>query len=182
MVRPERLTLDMTAIRDLVYENRERHQDGLRLLGLAERGRVELGIPPQGSLADLRGQFGGDLADRIKALHLRDGVVGLPQLARLSEVTFLGENLFPGHFVEGFTEAWAQASATWNTHQGKCPGDFDRWYVESHIAERRDVLVTDDEPLRVMTDRLREEHGLAVQTESLRECVGRLHAEHNQSR
>jgi len=43
-----RLTLDMTAIRDVVYEERERHRDGLRLLSLAERGDVELGIPPRG--------------------------------------------------------------------------------------------------------------------------------------
>lgn len=171
-----RLTLDMTAIRDLVYEDRERHPDGLRLLSLAERGDVELGIPAQGSLADLRGQLGGELADRIKALHSRPGVVGLPQLARLSEVTFPGENLFPGYFVDGFSDAWDQVAATWKTHQGKCPGDFDRWYVESHIADRRDVLLTDDEPLRVMCDRLREEHGLPIRTEPLHDCVARLDA------
>jgi hypothetical protein len=76
--------------------------------------------------------------------------------------------------VDGFTDAWDRVSATWKTHQGKRPGGFDRWYVESHIAGWRDVLVTDDEPLRVMCDRLRAEHGLVVRTEALHDCVLRL--------
>ncbi len=137
----ERVTLDMTAIRDVVFEDRERHSNGSKLLLLAERGDVELGVPPQGSLADLREQFGGDLAERIEALLARPGVVGLPQLSRLSDVTFPSKNLLPGYYVEGFNEAWEQVAGTWKTHQGKCPGGFDRWYVESHIAGKRDVFV-----------------------------------------
>ena len=170
----ERLTLDMTAIRDVAYEDRPRHSDAVRLLALAGNEEVELGIPPQGTLADLGGQFGSDLAERIAELATRPGVVGLPQLARLSDVTFPGENLFPGYFVAGFSEAWAQVVSSWKTHLGKCPGDFDRWYVEAHLADGRDVLVTDDRPLQVMCERLRREHGLPVETESLEESVARL--------
>jgi hypothetical protein len=166
----ERLTLDMTAIRDIAYENRARHAQAMKLLTLAERHQVELGIPPQGTLADLGAQFGGDLA----ALSNLPGVVDLPQLARPSEVTFPGENLLPGYYLAGFAEGWEQVAATWKTHQGKCPGDSDRWYVESHLADGRDVLVTDDGPLRFMCKRLHHEHGLAVETESLEDCVARL--------
>lgn len=168
----ERVTLDMTAIRDLVCDDRDRHSDALALLSVAEQGEVELGVPPQGSLADVHGQFGGDLAVRIEGLLPRPGVVGLHQLSRPSDVTFPGENLFPGHCVEGFTEAWDQVAGTWKTHQGTCPGNLDRWYVEPHIAGGRDVLLTNDGPLRAMCDRLREEHGLAVHTEALSEYVG----------
>ena len=77
----KRLTLDMTAIRDAAaYEDREHHRDALVLLELAERGDVELGVPPQGSLADLGGQFGGELAERVQGLLARPGIVGLPEL------------------------------------------------------------------------------------------------------
>jgi hypothetical protein len=89
----------------------------------------------------------------------------------VSKVTFPGKTLLLGYYVEGFSEAWNEVAATWKTHQGKCPGDFDRWYIESHIAGGRDVLLTDDGALRAMCDRLREEHGLAVRTESLSEYV-----------
>jgi hypothetical protein len=95
----------MTAIRDLVYEDRERHAEALTLLKQAAAGIVELGVPPQGSLADLHGQFGGDLAKRIEELLSKPGVVGLPQIARVSEVTFPSESLFPGAYVKGFSEA-----------------------------------------------------------------------------
>jgi hypothetical protein len=100
----ERLTLDMTAIRDLSYEDRPPHLDAVKWLAAAHKGEVELGIPPQGTLADLGGQFGSELAGRVADLANQPGVVALPQLARLSEVTFPGENLLPGYFVEGFSE------------------------------------------------------------------------------
>jgi hypothetical protein len=169
----ERVTLDMTAVRDVVYDDRERHSYGSKLMLLAERGDIELGVPPQGWLADLRGQFGGDLADRIRELLSRPGVVELPQLARLSAVTFPSENLLPGYYVEGFSEAWDAIAGAWKTHLGRCPGDLDRWYVESHVADRRDVLLTDDRALRAMCDRLRDEHALPVHAESVSEFVTR---------
>jgi hypothetical protein len=162
----------MTAIRDATYDDREMHGDALRLLELAERGEVELGVPPQGSLADLRGQFGGELAKRLQALLARPGVVGLPQVARLSDVTFPGDNLLPGAYVDGFHEAWDAIALNWNG-PGKRPGDFDRWYVESHLLGRRDVLVTDDLALRTMCDRLSNDHGFPVRAESLRTYVAR---------
>jgi hypothetical protein len=167
MPRPERLTLDMTAIRDIEDGGRERHSAGLKLLDLATRGGVELGVPPQGSLADLRGQFGGDLAKQVERLLERPGVLGLPQIARLSDVTFPADNLFLGNYVKGFDVAWAAVVASWKTHMGRCPGAFDRWYVESHILGARDVFITDDEPLRAFCDRLRAEHALPVVAESI---------------
>jgi hypothetical protein len=171
--RTELVTLDMTAIRDVVEDGRAQHTEALKLLALAERGEVELGIPPQGSLADLRGQFGGELAQQIRALLTRPGVVELPQIARLSDVTFPSPTLWPGHYIEGFGGAWDAVANHWKTDQGRCPGSFDRWYVESHILGGRDVIVTDDRALRAMCDRLRDEHGLAVQAESLLDFVAR---------
>jgi hypothetical protein len=168
----QRLTLDMTAIRDAAYDERERHDDAQTLLKRAERGDVELGVPPQGWLADIAGQFGGELAEHVHGLLVRPGVVELPQVARLSDVTFPGENLLPGAYVEGFQEAWNAIAADWNG-PGKRPGDFDRWYVESHLLDRRDVFLTDDLALRTMCDRLRKEHGFAIHAESLTDYVAR---------
>jgi hypothetical protein len=170
---PEQLTLDMTAIRDVLHADRKRHQDGLALLALAERGAVELGVPPQGTLADLRGQWEGDLAADLRNLARLPGVVALPQLARLSEVTFPSDNLYPGYYVGGFDRAWDQVATTWKTHQGSCPGAVDRWYVESHIAAKRNVLLTNDRALQVMCDRLRTKHQLPVQAEGLTEYIAR---------
>jgi hypothetical protein len=173
MRRPELVTLDMTAIRDAVEEGRAQHAEGLTLLALAERGEVELGVPPQGALADLHGQFGGDLAQQIRALLTRPGVVELPQIARLSDVTFPSVTLWPGHYVEDFGGAWDAVADDWKTDKGPCPKSFDRWYVESHVLGGRDVIVTDDRALGAMCDRLRDEHGLAVQAESLLHFVAR---------
>lgn len=163
----------MTVIRDATYENRERHGDARRLLELAERGDIELGVPPQGTLADLRGQFGGELAKRVQELLARPGVVGLQQVTRLSNVTFPGNNLLPGAYVDGFHEAWDAIAADWNG-PGKRPGNFDRWYVESHVLGGRDFLLTDDLALRSMCDRLRNDHGFPVHAESLSSYVARF--------
>jgi hypothetical protein len=169
-----RVTIDMNVIRASLDRNRGGHADASRLLDAAARGNVELAVPPQGSLADLHGQYDGDLARDIDALLTKPGVVGLPQVARFSDVTFPSETLFPGHFLAGFDEAWDAVAADWKTHQGACPGAEDRWYVESHLLAANDVLATDDRALRTMCDRLREEHGLAIAAESLSECAGRL--------
>lgn len=164
-----RLTLDMTAIWDITKEG-ERHAAGLKLLEMAGAGRVEIAIPPQGTLADLHGNFEGELARRVEQLRSRDGVVELPQLAYPSDVTFPGNNLVPGYRVEGLHEAWDKA---WKSHEDSRPGDADRWYVESHIAAKRDVLITDDGALLALCRRLREEHGFAIEAESLPEYVAR---------
>jgi hypothetical protein len=156
----------MTAIRDAAYANRERHGDARNLLELAARGKVELGVPPQGSLADLQGHLRGELADSVRELLDRPGVTRLPQIARVSQVTFPGKDLRVGACVDGFPEAWAAITADWNG-PGKRPGNVDRWYVESHLVGRRDVLLTDDLALRTICDRLRNEHGLPVRAQSL---------------
>jgi len=44
----ERLTLDMTAIRDALENGRPNHHAGQMLLRLSAAGDVELGVPPQG--------------------------------------------------------------------------------------------------------------------------------------
>jgi len=131
-----------------------------------------LGVPPQGWLADVRGQFSDELAERVHRLLARPGVVELSQVARLSDVTFPGEDLLPGASVAGFHEAWNAIIADWNG-PGKRPGDFDRWHVESHILDDRDILVTDDLALRTMCNRLRKEHGFDVHAESLEAFVAR---------
>jgi hypothetical protein len=109
-----RATIDMNVIRALRDRRRARHADARRLLDAAARGDVELAVPPQGSLADLHGQYAGDLAKDIEAMLAKPGVVELPQVARLSAVTFPAENLFPGHFVAGFDEAWNAVAADWS--------------------------------------------------------------------
>jgi hypothetical protein len=168
-----RLTLDMTAIRDLTDEQRKGHCDGLKLLERADAGRIEIAIPPQGTLADLHGEFDGELARQVEQLRSRKGVVELPQLAYASDVTFPANNLLPGYGVDRLHQAWREVVGSWKTHEGRCPGDVDRWYVESHIAAKRDVLITDDGPLRALCRRLREEHGFAIEAESLAEYVAR---------
>ncbi len=86
---------------------------------------------------------------------------------------FPSETLYLGYYVEGFDEAWHQVVATWKTHQGRCPGDTDRWYVESHIAGHRDVLITDDRALQIMCDHLLTEHRLPVHSEGLSTYIAR---------
>jgi hypothetical protein len=169
-----RATIDMNVIRASLDPVRASHADASKLVDGAAGGHVELAVPPQGSLADLHGQYDGDLARAIRGLLSRPGVVELPQVARVSEVTFPSDSLFPGHFVAGFDQAWSAIVADWKTHQGACPGAEDRWYVESHLLAGNDFFVTDDRALRAMCDRLRVEHGLAVTAASLSDFAARL--------
>jgi hypothetical protein len=164
----------MNVIRAHLDPRRAGHADASRLIAAAARGDVELAVPPQGSLADLHGRYGGDLARDIATLLSQPGVVELPQVARVSDVTFPADNLFPGHVVEGFAEAWSAVATDWKTHQGALPGAADRWYLESHLLAGNDVLVTDDGALRAMCDRLRVEHDLDVASESLGGFAARL--------
>ena len=164
----------MNVIRAYIDPGRAGHANASRLIAAAALGDVELAVPPQGYLADLHGQYSGDLARDIAMLLSKPGVVELPQVARLSDVTFPADNLFLGHFVEGFAEAWSAVADEWKTHQGALPGAADRWYVESHLLAGNDFLVTDDGALRAMCDRLRVEHGLDVASESLGGFAARL--------
>lgn len=164
----------MNVIRASCNQNRKGYDAATTLLHAAAHGEIKLAVPPQGALADLHGEYDGELASYIKALTARAGVVELPQVARVSDVTFPSSNLFPGQFVAGFDETWNVIAADWKTHQGRCPGGEDRWYVESHLLAGNDVLVTDDRALRAMCDRLSVEHGLTVVAESLNEFVRKL--------
>jgi hypothetical protein len=60
--------------------------------------------------------------------------------------------------VEGFVEAWGEIAAGWPN----APGPADRFHVVTHIAEGRDVFLTDDKRLLVMCRRLHEEHGFPI--------------------
>jgi hypothetical protein len=86
----------------------------------------------------------------------REQVGQARQVARVSEVTYVP--FVVGHAVEGFVEAWAVIAAGW----AKAPGPADRFHVETHIADGRDMFVTDDGPLLTMCRRLREEHGFPI--------------------
>jgi hypothetical protein len=146
---PERLTIDQTVAIDLLDPDAERSAQAIELLDLFRRGEIELAVAPQGYRLERR----GDLTEQIREAFDREGMVQARQVARVSEVTFPGEDLFPGHYVEGFAEACEQIAADWP----KAPGSADRFHVETHMAEGRDVFVTDDRRLLVLCRRLREE-------------------------
>jgi hypothetical protein len=160
---PERLTIDVTVARDLLDPKRERHGLATELFALAASGEVELAVAPQGHRLDAE----GDLAEQLRATFADEGVEEAPQLAYASEVTFPSENLFVGHYVAGFAEAWDGIVATWRSHEGKPPKLADGFHVETHVIEERKVFVTDDGPLLAMCRRLRDEHGIPLEAMKL---------------
>ena len=136
---PERLTIDQTVLIDFLDESGDRHALAEELLDLAERGEIELAVAPQGYRAERR----GDLTEQIAEAFTRKGVVEARQVARVSEVTYLP--LVLGHYVKGFPEACAGSSAS----------HADRFHVETHLADGRDVFITDDKRLLSLCERLR---------------------------
>jgi hypothetical protein len=168
MSRP---TFDMSVLRVALDPARPGHEEALRLPELAAEGRLEIAVPPQGVRADFRGDMTTAQARRVAALLASDGVVELRQLAIPSGVTFPSDHLFPEKPVDGFAEAWATVEADWNG-PGTRPGEKDRWYVQSHVARGRDVLVTDDPGMRTMCRRLGE-YGFDVTAERLIEYAAR---------
>lgn len=164
---PQRLTIDLTVVRDLLGRERRRHARARELLGLARRGDVELAVAPQGHRLDAT----GDLAARLRSLFREEGVTEARQLAYLSEVTYPSTSLYPGQVVAGLDEAWNKVIADWRSHEGKPPQMADRMHVETHLLEGRDVFLTDDRPLQVMCRRLREEHGFEIIALGLEEFV-----------
>jgi hypothetical protein len=154
----ERLTIDATVARDYTDPSRPRHARSAELFELAREGAVELSTAPQGYRLDAT----GDLAQQLESMFASEGVTEAPQLAYASEVTFPSDNLFPGAYVDGFAEAWDTVVATWRSHEGKPPQIGDRFHVQTHVHEQRDVFLTDDRPLLVMCRRLREEHGVPI--------------------
>jgi hypothetical protein len=141
MPMPERLTIDQTVLIDFLDEGGDRHALAEELLDLAERGEIELAVAPQG----YRAERPGDKTEQVRELFQRQGVVQARQVARVSEVTYLPHVL--GHYVEGFPEACAGSSAS----------HADRFHGETHLADGRDVFITDDKRLLSLCDRLREQ-------------------------
>jgi len=140
---PERLTIDSTVVIDYLGPEQGRHALARELFDLARRGEVELATAPQGERLERR----GERSEQIREALSSAGVVEARQVARVSEVTFPGPDLFPGHHVEGFPEACA----------GSSPGHADRFHVETHIADGRDLFITDDAKLLALCARLREQ-------------------------
>jgi hypothetical protein len=155
---PERLTIDVTVARDFLDPERDGHAAALALFELARGGEVELITAPQGYGLDVE----GELARQLQELFAREEVGQALQVARVSAVTYPGADLIAGHYVEGFVEAWDGIVATWRPHEYKPPGPADRLHVETHLVERRDVFLTDDNGLLVMCRRLNKEHGFAI--------------------
>jgi len=166
---PERLSIDTTVLRDYVGLERPRHAAAVELFEMAARGDVELVVAPQGFRFDVT----GPLAALVEKAFPVGDVRLARQLSYPSAETYPSPDLFPGNHVAGFAEAWREVASTWNTHEGTPPNDRDMWHVETHLAEGRDVFVTDDEPLLTMCRQLREEHGLSIVAMRLPEYLAR---------
>jgi hypothetical protein len=165
---PDRLTIDMTVMRDYLDPGEQRHQLAVRLFALARAGEVGLVSAPQGQRLDVSG--GGELDAQLQGLVAAGEVQHAEQVSRLPAVT----PFRTGRIVEGFDEAWSEIVRTWRTHEGRRPeeGAVDRFYVETHLLEQRDVFVTDDRALLAVCRRLRDEHGFAIEAASLADYLG----------
>jgi hypothetical protein len=140
---PLRVSIDQTVVLDFLRPERPGHDLALVLFELARNGEIELRIAPQGHRFDA---WDGELRDDIRRMLATQPVSESPQLAYLSDQTFPGENLFPGHYVEGLRDAWNSLLGTWGSdgQRGKKPGDQDWWHVETALADGSVVLLTDD--------------------------------------
>jgi hypothetical protein len=162
---PERLTIDASVWIDYLDSEGDRHPLARILFDLAERGKVELWAAPQGYRLD---RMHADSVEQLREAFEREEVNRAGQVARVSEATFPGNGLFPGHHVEGFVEAWATIAESWP----KAPGLADCFHVETHIVEGRDVFITDDTRLLKMCRLLNEEHDYAIEAMGLAEYLG----------
>jgi hypothetical protein len=165
MTSRERLTIDMTVVRDYLDPARAQHQLALELFARAEAGDVNLAVAPQGHRFDAS----GPLAQQVAEVLELEGVEEARQLAYLSDHTYPSDNLYPGQVVAGFSVAWAAVLATWGStgEKGRMPGDADRFHAETHVLEDRAIFVTDDKGLCVACQRVRDEHGFAINAMSL---------------
>jgi hypothetical protein len=170
MAKSERLTIDANVALDYLRPKRAGHDHAVALFELARRGEVELATAPQGYRLDARQ---GDLARQLQAAFASEGVGQARQVARVSEVTFPGEDLFPGHYDERFAEAWDQIAGGWPSHERKPPRLADRFHVETHLLDKRDAFLTADKPLLTMIRRLNEEHGFAIVAMTVAEYLDR---------
>lgn len=113
---PHRLTIDVNVVRDLLDSRRDGHKHAAELF--ARNGSdIDLAIAAQGHRLDATGLLGGELREAL----VRESISETRQLAHLSEATYPSENLFPGQYVDGFKEAWAQIIDTWKTDLGRAP-------------------------------------------------------------
>jgi predicted nucleic acid-binding protein len=163
---PERLTIDASVWIDYLDSESERHALALALFELAERGEVELWAAPQGYRLD---RMRAESVEQLREAFEREEVNQARQVARVSEVTFPGEDQFPGHHVEGFVEAWATIAENWP----KAPGPADRFHVETHMVEGRDVFITDDKRLLKMCRLLSDRHGFSIEAMPLGDYFAR---------
>lgn len=157
MSRPERVTIDMTVIIDLLTPGVDRHGDALKLLEMARSGQVEIAIAPQGHLHDNPSDRVGDLRRTYPDVRFEE----LPQLAYLSDHTYPSPNLYPGNYDLKLAKAMRQVSI----------GDKDAWHVETHYVEGRDVFITDDDRLKRRVKRLNSEHGFEITVMCLEEYI-----------
>lgn len=158
----QRLTIDLTVARDYLNGRPEARE----LFARARHGEVELAAASSGYVVELW----GDLEKQIGEMLDAEGVSGTAQLA-YPNVMYPGKNAFPGAYVAGLRQAWDAILADWKTHEGGKPEDEDWLHVETHVMEKRDVFITDDDDLRVMCRRLHEERGFEVQAMSLAEYL-----------
>ncbi len=165
--RPERLTIDVNIARDYLEPRRRGHADAVVLFCLARNGVVELATAPQGYRLDVHGA----LEAQLKTLLQGEGVTQAPQVARVSDVTYPSENLYPGPYLPRLDLAWTSIIAKWRSHERKPPQIEDRWHVETHIVAKRDVFITNDEALITMCNRLRDEHGIEIRAMTLHDYL-----------
>jgi hypothetical protein len=176
MTDVDRLTIDITVVRDRVDPRRDRHVLAKELFDKAEKGEVKLAIAAQGRRLDVpRREW---LLRGLEELLSSETVAESPQLAYLSEVTFPSPDLLLGAHVPGFADAWDHVVATWQRKghppaRNQPPGHADRFHVESHVLHGGDVFITDDGPLLKMCERLRDEHGIAVEAMRLADYLNR---------
>ena len=67
----DRPTFDMSILRAALDPAEAGHQDAVRLLRLAAKGVLEVGVPPQGARADFRGDMTTPQAQRVLGLPVR---------------------------------------------------------------------------------------------------------------
>ena len=146
----------MTVVIDVAEQQPPRYEQGLELFARARRGEVELAIASSGQLFD--NPYGA--AQEL----IESGIVTETVQLAYPGVMVPGSNAVPGASVEGFGEAWKAIAADWNG-PGRRPEATDALHIETHVLEKRDVFITDDEGLRTMCRRLHDEADIAIEAQ-----------------
>lgn len=164
---PEQLTIDINIARDYLDSRRRGHVDAVVLFDLARSGFVELATAPQGYRLDVQ----GTLSTQLRSLLNSEGVLWLPQVARVSKATYPSKNLYPGAYISYLPEAWNSITAKWQSHERKPPQGEDFLHIETHMVARRDIFITNDKALITMCNRLRSEHNVEISAKTLRDYL-----------